>query len=205
MTGDYGPVIAGVDEAGRGPLAGPVVAAAVILPHSIDLRGLADSKTLTSRHRETLERKIRQVSCDWSIGASSPGEIDRLNIHQATLLAMRRAILGLKWVPDYVLIDGRFYPRVPYPGKAIVRGDQSQPVISAASILAKVFRDRYMRALDAQFTGYEFFRHKGYPTKTHLEALQVLGPCPEHRQSFKPVSAVSKKKSAVIFKESAAQ
>lgn len=191
MTGAYGPVIAGVDEAGRGPLAGPVVAAAVILPHSLDLIGLADSKALTQRRREAIEPKIRELSWDWSIGASSPGEIDRLNIHQATLLAMRRAILGLKRVPDYVLVDGCFYPRVPYPGEAIVRGDQSQPAISAASILAKVFRDRYMRGLDARITGYGFSRHKGYPTKAHLEALQVLGPCREHRQSFKPVLAVS--------------
>ena len=191
MTGAYGPVIAGVDEAGRGPLAGPVVAAAVILPHSLDLIGLADSKALTQRRRETLERRIRQFSWGWSIGASTPGEIDRLNIHQATLLAMRRAILGLKRVPDYVLVDGCFYPRVPYPGEAIVRGDQSQPAISAASILAKVFRDRYMRGLDARITGYGFSRHKGYPTKAHLAALQVLGPCREHRQSFKPVLAVS--------------
>lgn len=191
MTGAYGPVIAGVDEAGRGPLAGPVVAAAVILPHSVDLIGLADSKALTQKRREAIEPKIRELSWDWSIGASSPGEIDRLNIHQATLLAMRRAILGLKRVPDYVLVDGCFYPRVPYPGEAIVRGDQSQPVISAASILAKVFRDRYMRGLDARITGYGFSRHKGYPTKAHLEALQVLGPCREHRQSFKPVLAVS--------------
>ncbi len=191
MTGAYGPVIAGVDEAGRGPLAGPVVAAAVILPHSLDLIGLADSKALTQRRREAIEPKIRELSWDWSIGASSPGEIDRLNIHQATLLAMRRAILGLKRVPDYVLVDGCFYPRVPYPGEAIVRGDQSQPAISAASILAKVFRDRYMRGLDARITGYGFSRHKGYPTKAHLAALQVLGPCREHRQSFKPVLAVS--------------
>ena len=191
MTVAYEPVIAGVDEAGRGPLAGPVVAAAVILPHSLDLIGLADSKALTQRRREAIEPKIRELSWDWSIGASSPGEIDRLNIHQATLLAMRRAILGLKRVPDYVLVDGCFYPRVPYPGEAIVRGDQSQPAISAASILAKVFRDRYMRALDTRFTGYGFSRHKGYPTKAHLEALQVLGPCREHRQSFKPVLAVS--------------
>ena len=191
MTGAYGPVIAGVDEAGRGPLAGPVVAAAVILPHSLDLIGLADSKALTQRRREAIEPKIRELSWDWSIGASSPGEIDRLNIHQATLLAMRRAILGLKRGPDYVLVDGCFYPRVPYPGEAIVRGDQSQPAISAASILAKVFRDRYMRGLDARITGYGFSRHKGYPTKAHLEALQVLGPCREHRQSFKPVLAVS--------------
>lgn len=191
MTGACGPVIAGVDEAGRGPLAGPVVAAAVILPNFIGLSGLADSKTLTQKHREVLERKIRQLSSGWSIGASSPGEIDRLNIHQATLLAMRRAILGLKQIPDYVLVDGRFYPSVPYPGEAIVRGDQSQPVVSAASILAKVFRDRYMRGLDVRFTGYGFSRHKGYPTKAHLKALQVLGPCREHRQSFKPVLAVS--------------
>ena len=191
MTGAYGPVIAGVDEAGRGPLAGPVVAAAVILPPSVDLSGLADSKALTQKRREAIEPKIRELSWDWSIGASSPGEIDRLNIHQATLLAMRRAILGLKRVPDYVLVDGCFYPRVPYPGEAIVRGDQSQPAISAASILAKVFRDHYMRGLDARITGYGFSRHKGYPTKAHLEALQVLGPCREHRQSFKPVLVVS--------------
>ena len=191
MTGTCGSVIAGVDEAGRGPLAGPVVAAAVILSHSVDLNGLADSKTLTQKRREVFERNIRQFSWGWSIGASTPGEIDRLNIHQATLLAMRRAILGLKRVPDYVLVDGCFYPHVPYPGKAIVRGDQSQPAISAASILAKVFRDRYMRGLDTRITGYGFSRHKGYPTKAHLEALQVLGPCREHRQSFKPVLAVS--------------
>jgi len=191
MTVAYEPMIAGVDEAGRGPLAGPVVAAAVILPHSVDLIGLADSKALTQRRREAIEPKIRELSWDWSIGASSPGEIDRLNIHQATLLAMRRAILGLKRVPDYVLVDGCFYPRVPYPGEAIVRGDQSQPAISAASILAKVFRDHYMRGLDARITGYGFSRHKGYPTKAHLEALQVLGPCREHRQSFRPVLAVS--------------
>ena len=191
MTGAYGPVIAGVDEAGRGPLAGPVVAAAVILSHSVDLSGLTDSKALTQKRREAFEPKIRELSWDWSIAASSPGEIDRLNIHQATLLAMRRAILGLKQTPDYVLVDGCFYPRVPYPGEAIVRGDQSQPAISAASILAKVFRDRYMRGLDARITGYGFSRHKGYPTKAHLEALQVLGPCREHRQSFRPVLAVS--------------
>ena len=178
-------LVAGVDEVGRGPLAGPVVAAAVILSKSCTYEGLVDSKRLSPLKREHVSARIRATAQAWCLAAASAGQIDRLNIHQATLLAMRRAVLGLKVMPDYVLVDGR--------GEAVVRGDQSEPAISAASILAKVYRDRLMGEFDKQFPGYGFSRHKGYPTVVHLSALQVLGPCREHRLSFKPIRTLTKK------------
>ncbi|HJP07434.1 MAG: ribonuclease HII [Acidiferrobacteraceae bacterium] len=185
-------LVAGVDEVGRGPLAGPVVAAAVILSTSCTYEGLVDSKRLSPIKREHVSARIRATAQAWCLAAASAGQIDRLNIHQATLLAMRRAVLGLKVMPDYVLVDGRFYPTLPYRGEAVVRGDQSEPAISAASILAKVYRDRLMGEFDKQFPGYGFSRHKGYPTVVHLSALQVLGPCREHRLSFKPIRTLTK-------------
>ena len=188
-------IIAGVDEAGRGPLAGPVVAAAVVLPDVARLEGISirDSKQLSAKDRLIAEQAIRRAALGWAIGAASPFEIDQFNIHEATLLAMRRAVLGLSLRPDRVLVDGRFVPNIDFPAEAIVGGDRSEQTISAASILAKVFRDRYMRFLDERYPGYAFSRHNGYPTKHHLSALLDLGPCPEHRRSFAPVRRLLEK------------
>lgn len=183
-------LVAGVDEAGRGPLAGPVVAAAVVLPPSYHGDLVADSKTLSSRRREQANRLIRSNALAWSIGAASVREIDKHNIHQATLIAMRRAVLGLHPCPDFVVVDGRFLPDVPYPGKALVRADATESPVSAASILAKVFRDHYMICLGRKYPQYGFSQHKGYPTAMHLDALKSFGPCPEHRRSFSPVAQV---------------
>ncbi len=180
--------IAGVDEAGRGPLAGPVVAAAVILPQDQDLRGLADSKKLSRTQRERLDREIRALALGYAIAMVSAVEIDAENILNASLKAMRAALHALQPAPDRALIDGNRCPSdLCCPAEAIVRGDASEPAISAASILAKVARDRLMEELDAQYPGYGFARHKGYPTRVHLEALRRLGPCAEHRLSFAPV------------------
>lgn len=182
------PRIAGVDEAGRGPLAGPVVAAAVILNPERPLTGLADSKKLTARQREGLDQAIRASALGYAIAMVSAKEIDRDNILNASLSAMREALHALQPAADRALIDGNRCPRALHcPAEAIVRGDASEPAISAASILAKVARDQLMLELDAQYPGYGFARHKGYPTKAHLQALQRLGPCPEHRLSFSPV------------------
>jgi len=178
----------GVDEVGRGPLAGPVVAAAVILDPARPIAGLADSKKLTARRREALAAEIRDKSLAWSLGRAEVAEIDTLNILHASLLAMRRAVEGLAMVPAEALVDGnRIPPGLACAARAIVGGDASEPAISAASIIAKVARDAEMVALDAQYPGYGLASHKGYPTRAHLDALQLLGVSPIHRRSFAPV------------------
>ena len=181
-------LVAGVDEAGRGPLAGPVVAAAVILDELYPIDGLADSKKLTATRREALFDEIRAKALCCSIAQASVEEIERLNILQATLLAMRRAVLGLRLKPAMALVDGNRLPQLDMPAEAIVKGDALVPAISAASILAKVFRDRWCVQADAQYPQYGFALHKGYGTAAHLAALQAHGPCPLHRQSFAPVA-----------------
>lgn len=182
-------LLAGVDEAGRGPLAGPVVAAAVILDDLHPIRGLADSKVLSPRRRETLFDEIRACALCCSIASASAQEIDELNILQATLLAMRRAVEGLRLPPHRVVVDGNRLPTLRMPVAAVVKGDAKVPAISAASILAKVHRDRLCAEMEVQFPGYGFAGHKGYPTAEHLAALRRQGPCAEHRRSFAPVRA----------------
>jgi len=184
-------LIAGVDEAGRGPLAGPVVAAAVILDELQPIKGLADSKVLSPLRRERLYDEIRAKSLCCHVATASVEEIDRLNILQATMLAMRRAVDGLRLVPTRVLIDGNRIPVLPMPATAIVKGDARVQAISAASILAKVYRDRLCMELDVQHPDYGFAIHKGYPTAEHLAALRRHGACPAHRRSFAPVRAVA--------------
>jgi ribonuclease HII len=180
-------LVAGVDEAGRGPLAGPVVAAAVILDDLHPIRGLNDSKQLSARRRERLFDEIRAKALCCSIAQASAEEIDALNILQATLLAMRRAVEGLRLKPSKVLVDGNRLPVLKVPAEAIVRGDATVQAISAASILAKVQRDRLCLALHAQHPQYGFDAHKGYPTPQHLAALRAHGACEHHRRSFAPV------------------
>ena len=187
-------LLAGVDEAGRGPLAGPVVAAAVILDELAPIRGLADSKTLTARRRELLFDQIRARALCCSIASASVEEIDRLNILQATLLAMRRAVEGLRILPHRVVVDGNQVPVLRMPVLALVRGDSKLAAISAASILAKVQRDRWCEDLHAQYPGYGFASHKGYPTPAHLAALQLHGPCAAHRLTFAPVRAARRRR-----------
>lgn len=182
--------VAGVDEAGRGPLAGPVVAAAVILNPEITIDGLADSKTLTALQRERLAEKIKASALAWAVGISDVAEIDRHNILQATFIAMQRAVGGLPIAPGHVLIDGNRCPQLPCPATAIVKGDQKEPAISAASILAKVTRDAMMTDLDRQFPDYGFARHKGYPSKEHIALLRRHGVTSHHRRSFAPVRAL---------------
>ena len=183
-----GGLVAGVDEAGRGPLAGPVVAAAVILDDQQPIVGLADSKALTAARRERLFDEIRAKALCCSIAEASVEEIDRLNILQATLLAMRRAVQGLRLKPTLALVDGNRLPRLDVPAEAIVKGDARVAAISAASILAKVTRDRWCAELHAQYPQYGFAGHKGYGTAEHLAALQAHGACPQHRRSFAPVA-----------------
>ena len=183
-------LVAGLDEAGRGPLAGPVVAACVVLPPGTDrrtLRGLDDSKRLSHEHRERLFDRIRDVALAAVTATATRAEIDEINILQASLLAMRRALEGAVDLvrPDLVAVDGRHPVQTALPQRAFVRGDGRSRNIAAASILAKVERDRAMVALDARYPGYGFARHKGYPTAAHREALRRLGPCPEHRTSFR--------------------
>lgn len=185
-----GVLVAGVDEAGRGPLAGPVCAAAVILDPQRPIAGLDDSKRLSPARRGELEPEIQARSLAWSLAFASAQEIDRLNILQATLLAMRRAVLALDPSPSGVLVDGNRCPDLGCPAQAIVGGDGLIPAIGAASILAKVARDRLMDRLELDYPGYGFARHKGYPTAEHREALVRLGPCAEHRRSFAPVRAL---------------
>jgi ribonuclease HII len=182
-------LVAGVDEAGRGPLAGPVLAAAVILDDLQPIRGLADSKTLSPRRRERLFDEIRARALCCSIASASVQEIDGLNILQATLLAMRRAVEGLRLVPHRVVVDGNRVPLLKMPVAAIVKGDAKVAAIAAASILAKVQRDRLCHELHADYPAYGFATHKGYPTPEHLEALRRHGPCEAHRCSFGPVRA----------------
>ncbi len=180
-------LIAGVDEAGRGPLAGPVVAAAVILDPQRPIQGLTDSKKLSEKRREALFIEIQEKALAWSIARASVEEIDDINILHASMLAMRRAVLDLFIQPQAVIVDGNRCPEIPYPCRAIIKGDLTEAAISAASILAKVSRDREMIALDKQYPGYGFAGHKAYPTKAHFTALQELGPCAIHRRSFAPV------------------
>lgn len=181
-------LVAGVDEAGRGPLAGSVVAAAVILDPSAFIEGLTDSKKLSTAKREKLEYQIRQEALAWAIGEASCTEIDEFNILQASLLAMKRAILRLDPEPQQVLIDGNRVPDISgFSLRAIVKGDLYEPCISAASILAKQYRDRQMQALDRLYPQYQFARHKGYPTRLHRYLLKRFGVSPIHRLSFKPV------------------
>ncbi len=183
-------LMAGVDEAGRGPLAGPVVAAAVILDERNPIEGLADSKVLTARKREQLYDEIRAKALCCSIAQASVEEIDQINILQATMLAMRRAVEGLRLTPALVLVDGNRLPVLSMRAEAIVKGDSKVAAISAASILAKVTRDRWCAELDAQYPQYGFAGHKGYGTAEHLLALQTHGACPEHRKTFSPVAKV---------------
>ncbi|MFP1761235.1 ribonuclease HII [Lonsdalea quercina] len=179
--------IAGVDEVGRGPLVGAVVTAAVILDPARPIVGLADSKKLSAKRREALYHEIKEKALAWSLGRAEPDEIDSLNILHATMLAMQRAVAGLSLTPDYVLIDGNRCPALPMPSQAVVKGDSRVPEISAASILAKVTRDREMEALDLLFPHYGFAKHKGYPTAYHLEKLAKHGATHHHRRSFAPV------------------
>ena len=180
-------LIAGCDEVGRGPWAGPVVAAAVVLDPAHPIAGLADSKLLSARRREELDSQIRAYSLAWSIAESSVEEIDQRNILQATLLAMQRAVAALPCKIDLLLVDGNQTPQVAMPCRAIVGGDAAQPAISAASIIAKVYRDRLMIELAQRYPGYGFERHSGYGTAAHRAALLTLGPCAAHRRSFAPI------------------
>lgn len=180
-------IIAGVDEAGRGPLAGPVFAAAVILDPGQPINGLADSKSISEKKRERLAAEIMQKARAWAIARADVAEIDDLNILRATLLAMRRCIQQLNIKPGLVLVDGLHCPEIDFPVRAVVKGDATVPSISAASILAKVARDREMVDLDRQYPGYGLALHKGYPTKAHIQALARLGITPIHRCSFAPV------------------
>jgi ribonuclease HII len=193
---EFNGLLAGVDEAGRGPLAGPVVASAVVLNPRMPILGLADSKKLTAKRRDDLAVEIRRHALAWSVAWADPAEIDAINILAATMLAMRRAILGLNVAPGKVQIDGNRLPnlcfeRTQIDGEAIIGGDDIVPAISAASIIAKTTRDRMMFELDKIYPRYEFARHKGYGTEVHRQKLRQFGPCPEHRQSFAPVRAAS--------------
>lgn len=181
--------VAGVDEVGRGPLVGAVVTAAVILDPARPIAGLADSKALSDRQRRQLAETIRSQALAWALGRAEPAEIDSLNILQAALLAMRRAVLALPLQPDHVLVDGNRLPDLPMPATAVIGGDAVEPAISAASILAKVARDDEMLQLHQRHPGYGFDRHKGYPTAAHRAAIRRLGVLPEHRRSFAPVRA----------------
>lgn len=181
-------LVAGVDEAGRGPLAGPVVAAAVILDECQPIDGLADSKTLRAGTRARLFDAIRARALCWSVGVASVEEIDRLNILQATLLAMQRAVAGLRLRPSLVLVDGNRLPVLPMRAEAVVRGDATVEAIAAASIVAKVTRDQWMDKIHLAYPAYGFDRHRGYGTAQHLRALRLYGPTPWHRRSFAPVA-----------------
>lgn len=182
--------IAGVDEVGRGPLAGDVVAAAVILDPARPIQGLRDSKKLTPARREALAVEIRKHALCWAVARASVQEIDELNILHASLLAMHRAVQALDPQPGYVLVDGNRLPRWNYPSEPVIKGDDRVPAIAAASILAKVQRDSEMVAMEEMYPGYGFAAHKGYPTKMHLSALKELGITPIHRRSFAPVRAL---------------
>ena len=185
-----GPLVCGVDEAGRGPLAGPVFAACVILHGGDPIEGLADSKVLSHERREQLAVQIRARAVAWAVASASVEEIDRINILRASLLAMRRAVEQLTMEPDEVLVDGLHCPDVRFRVRAIVGGDAFVAEISAASILAKTARDELMVEMHALYPDYGFARHKGYPTRQHLEALQRCGVCPIHRRSFAPVRSL---------------
>lgn len=180
--------VAGVDEAGRGPLAGPLAVAAVILDPRHPIAGLDDSKRLSAKRRESLSQQIREQALAWSLVMIEPADIDRMNILQATMHGMRQSLLELTTPAVLALIDGNRLPNdLPCPARAIIGGDASEPAISAASIIAKVARDAFMCELDDSFPGYGFAGHKGYPTRAHVDALMRLGPCPQHRRSYAPV------------------
>ena len=181
---------AGIDEVGRGPLAGPVVAAAVVLGNGNSWEGVKDSKGLSPKQRTLLAENLREQVVAWALGRCEVDEIDTLNIFNASLLAMRRAFEGLHAKVSLALVDGKFAPELSVPSYAVIKGDSRVTSISAASILAKVARDREMQELDQYFPQYGFAQHKGYPTAKHIAALREHGPCPHHRQSFKPVRAV---------------
>lgn len=188
-------LIAGVDEVGRGPLAGPVVAAAVILDPSRPIEGLRDSKQLTALARVRLAREIRQHALCFALAFAGEREVDEINVLQASLVAMRRAVVRLRVTPDHVIVDGNRPPsfeglKARYSVEARIKGDQTVPSVSAASILAKVCRDRLMRRCDRNFPGYGFASNFGYPTRAHIEGLKTLGPCPIHRLTFRPVYEV---------------
>jgi len=187
---EKGMVVAGVDEVGRGPLIGSVVAAACILPVEFDLPGLDDSKKLSEIKRSDLAAKIKQQAIAWNVAEASPKEIDEINILQASLLAMKRAVEGLSTEPEFVLVDGNKLPHWRFNARAIVGGDGIEPAISAASIIAKVYRDNDMIALSEKHPEYGFEKHKGYPTKQHMQALEEHGVLPEHRTSFAPVKRI---------------
>lgn len=176
--------ICGLDEAGRGPLAGPVFAAAVILPRDLEIPGLNDSKKLTEKKREALYGEIVEKAVAYGIGAASQEEIDRVNILNASMLAMERAFGKLQFVPDAAFVDGNRTPQLPVPTQAVIKGDGISASIAAASILAKVSRDRFMLEMDQRYPEYDFARHKGYPTKLHYERLRTYGPCEIHRATF---------------------
>lgn len=189
-------LVAGVDEAGRGPLAGPVVAAAVILHPGRPITGLMDSKVLSDLRRTALSAEIKRLSLAWSVAWADAAEIDAINILQATFLAMRRALLGLSVLPGLARVDGNRLPNLTFAnhciaGEAIVRGDASDSAISAASILAKVHRDQMMCAMDHIFPDYGFRQHKGYGTAGHRESIARYGPCPQHRRTFRPIRMLS--------------
>ena len=183
-------LIAGVDEVGRGPLVGDVVTAAVILDPNTPIAGLTDSKKLSEKKRESLFIEIQEKALCFAIGRANPEEIDQLNILHATMLAMQRAVAGLTVEPEFVFIDGNRCPQLAMPSEAIIKGDLRVAEISAASILAKVTRDREMVELDKRYPEYGFAKHKGYPTKAHFVALEKLGVIPEYRRSFKPVKKI---------------
>jgi ribonuclease HII len=180
-------LIAGVDEVGRGPLAGPVLAAAVIFAPNTTIEGVADSKRLSEKKREALAEVIKQQALAWSLGRAEVEEIDNMNIFQASLLAMQRAVAALSVAPDEVLVDGKHCPQLAYPTRAIIGGDSKVAEISAASIIAKVARDTEMLTWAQRYPGYGFEQHKGYPTEAHRQALTSLGVSPIHRLSFAPV------------------
>ena len=182
-----GRTVAGVDEAGRGCLAGPVAAGAVILDPGRPVRGLRDSKKLTEKRREELFAEIREKSAAWSVAMTGPGEIDRTNILRAALRAMEKAVEGLSVAPDFVLVDGNARISIAVEQRTVVGGDDRCASVAAASIVAKVTRDRLMKELETEYPGYGFSRHKGYPSKEHRESLRRLGPCPIHRKSFNGV------------------
>lgn len=182
-----GQLVAGVDEVGRGPLIGNVVAAAVILDPAKPIQGLADSKKLSAKRREQLYVEIKEKALAWCVASASPQEIDEINILHASMLAMKRAVEGLPVAAEFVYVDGNRCPDLTCPSEAVVKGDSKIPEISAASILAKVDRDNEMALLDKEFPQYGFAKHKGYPTAAHFEALAEHGPLPQHRRSFKPV------------------
>ena len=192
-------IVCGVDEAGRGPLAGPVFAAAVILDPRRPIEGLRDSKKLTAARRDELAPQIREYALAWAIAECSHEEIDALNILQATMLAMRRAVDALQMLPTIALIDGNRCPQLSVPSAPVIQGDALVPAIAAASILAKVSRDREMAAFELIYPGYGMGAHKGYPTPVHLEALARLGPTPIHRRSFAPVRAAYEARDMMIL------